>query len=116
MRVLRGLAAMLALATLSFVAVGARESRAVAAPCFAGAQRIGLTPTGAVTLDGLSLQRSTTTGRYQTDGGLDFDVNATELDAVEPPGAACVSSATTLTLRVNNPFTGATSTLSAVTP
>ena len=77
---------------------------------------MGLTPTGAVTLDGLSLQRSTVTGRYQADGGIDFDVNASQLVAVEPPSAVCLNTATTITLTVSNPFNGATSSIGLVSP
>lgn len=116
MRVLRGLAAMLAIATLCFVAVGSAQSGAVPIRCDQGNEGLGLTPTGAVTLDGLSLQRSTVTGRYQADGGIDFDVNAGQLVAVEPPASVCLNTASTITLTVSNPFNGATSAIGLVSP
>lgn len=111
------LGSVAAVGALLLIALGARDSSAKPAICLQGTERLGLTPTGAVTWDGLSLQRSTTTGRYVTDAGQDFDVNNTNvLEAIDPQGTACTRTARALTLTVTDPFTGATSTVQAALP
>ena len=89
------------------------EKRAV---CFQGDEQLALTPTDAVTWDGFSLQRSTTTGTFQSDAGVEFDVNVSALAAVDPLDEACVNVARAVTLTVSDPFTGVTSTITATQP
>ena len=84
--------------------------------CSQGEESLDLVPTSAVTLDGFSLQRSSTTGRYQTDGGVDFDVNVNSMAAVDPLGGQCLRTAGTVLLTVSDPFTGITSTLTVAAP
>lgn len=112
---IRGLVPLMAVAVM---VLSAKQSNAVAAPsqCFQDAERLGLTPTGAVTLDGFILQRSTTDGRFHTDGGLDFDVSTSEVLAVELIAEACTAAASTVTLTVTDPFTGVRSVVGAVAP
>jgi hypothetical protein len=62
-------------------------------------------PSGVVTSDGSPLQRSTTNGRYQTDAGQDFDVNASSVEAVDPQ-TGCINTTSEVVLSVTNPFTG----------
>lgn len=76
-----------------------------AVACFSIEESLTLSPTGAVTLDGLILQRSATTGRFTNDAGLDFDVNTATV-AVVPKPTVCTSTADTLTLTVADPFEG----------
>lgn len=101
--------------SVGLILFGASTSGALRV-CLSGEERIGLTPSGAVTFDGLILQRSTATGRYQTDAGLEFDVNGTELVAIDPLAAACTNNATTLRITVKDPFTGFSGVVEAVTP
>lgn len=71
--------------------------------CFSIDESLTLTPSGGVTLDGLILQRSATTGRYTNDAGIDFDVNQAKV-AVVPIPSVCNTTAETLTLTVADPF------------
>lgn len=86
------------------------------AACITGDERLGLTPTGAVTADGFILTRSTTTGLFQTDAGVEFDVVLSAVSAVDPQGPACLNNASTVALTVTDPFTGVTATVDAVAP
>ena len=74
-----------------------------------------LSPTGAVTVDGFVVQRSSN-GRYQTDAGFDFDVNLGSVVAVDPMNSECNNVVKTVTLKVVNPFTGVTAVVEAVAP
>ena len=85
-------------------------------PKLAGPEQLGLIPTGAATWDGLSLQRSSTTGRFQTDAGIEFDVNVSAVAAVGVLSSECVSSASVVSVTVTDPFTGVTATLGATAP
>lgn len=76
-----------------------------AVACFSIDESLTLTPSGAVTLDGLILQRSATTGRFTNDAGLDFDVNTVKV-AVVPMPTVCTSTAEVLTVTLADPFEG----------
>ena len=73
--------------------------------CFTIEESLALMPAGGVTLDGLIVQRSPTTGRYTADGGLDFDVNASEVTVVPLP-LECTTTARELVLTTADPFAG----------
>ena len=73
--------------------------------CFSIDESLTLTPSGGVTLDGLILQRSATTGRYTNDAGIDFDVNTATV-AVVPMPTVCTSTAQVLTVTIADPFEG----------
>jgi hypothetical protein len=105
---------VLIIAALSLTFVPAEAKVA----CFSGDESLTLTPTGGVTLNGLILQRSASTGRYTDDAGLDFDVNQSTVAAV-PAAGGCRVDATSITLTTTNPFDGpdaGTLTLTAVKP
>ena len=68
-----------------------------------------------VTYDGDLLRRSATNGRYQTDGGQDFDVNTSLVDAIDPQ-TSCLNTATSVTLTVVDPFTGVESSVQLEAP
>ena len=103
------------IAAMGYILFGAGSGAARRA-CLIGEETFGLTPTGVVTLDGLILRRSTATGRFQTDGGLDFDVNTATLQAVDPVNTSCTNAAATVTLTVTDPFTGLSLPIGAVAP
>lgn len=106
-----------AVGLLTWAALGARESRAVAIRCDAGLEAFVLNPTNVVTLDGFVLQRSPMTGMFEPDGGRPFDVNNSELTAVDDlTQTACQNDAKSLTLSVVDPFTGQATTMPVVTP
>ena len=104
---------VLPLVLLGLCGCASAEKRA---PCFTGNEQVALIPSGAATWDGLSLQRSSTTGRFQTDAGLEFDVNASAVAAVDSMSSECIGVASAVTLTVTDPFTGATATLGATRP
>jgi len=109
--------ALLAVGLLAWAALGARESGAKPIPCDEGLERFVLTPTNVVTVDGFALQRSATTGLFEPDGGRAFDVNASDLMAVDDLTlTTCKNDAKSLTLSVVDPFTGQATTMSVVTP
>ena len=101
---------------LLMVVVGA--GRSSAKPCPGDSphnERLGLIPNGLVTYDGDLLRRSATNGRYQTDGGRDFDVNTSVVDAIDPQ-TSCLNTATSVTLTVVDPFTGVESSVQLKAP
>ena len=101
------------LALLVLCGCASAEKRA---PCFAGNEQLGLIPSGAATWDGLSLQRSSTTGLFQTDAGIEFDVNVSAVAAVDSMGSECIGVASAVTLTVTDPFTGVTASIGATRP
>ncbi|MFT3711701.1 MAG: hypothetical protein QM817_29030 [Archangium sp.] len=92
-------ALLIAVLSLTFVPAEAKVA------CFSGDETLLLTPSGAVTLDGLILQRSATTGRFTNDAGIDFDVNGSKV-AAQSMTTGCRVDATALTLTTTNPFDG----------
>lgn len=103
---MRKFGVVLGLVTIGLVLLRSSESEAVRALCLSGDERLALSPTGAVTVDGFSVQRSSTSGRYEIDGGLSFDVNAGQFSAITAPGT-CGDPASEVTLKLSDPFTGA---------
>ena len=101
---------------VALLALTSCSSSAKLRSCLDGQEMLGLAPTGAVTLDGFSLQRSTSSGRFQTDAGLDFDVTVGEVAAIDAQSEECVVAAGTVTLTVRDPFSGVTTTIAATSP
>ena len=109
--------AVVAVGLLTLAALGARQSRAIPVRCDSGLETFVLSPTNVVTLDGFVLQRSSMTGLFEPDGGRPFDVNESELAAVDDLTlTTCKNDAKSLTLSVVDPFTGQPTTMSVVTP
>jgi hypothetical protein len=103
------------LAVIGLVLLRPGESAAVRAPCFTGDERLALSPSGVVAVDGFIVQRSSATGRYQADGGLEFDVNAGVLSAVTAQGT-CGMTSPTVSLKLSDPFSGVPFEVQAVLP
>jgi hypothetical protein len=98
---------------IGVVLLRSTESEAVRKPCFNADEIIVLTPSGVVTVDGFIPQRSSTTGHYQADGGIDFEVDGGSVGAVE---GACGQAASKIRLRLIDPFSGAPFDAEAVLP
>ena len=102
---LRGVLGLGARAVLAGFALSARRSDAALRICPTGEVEVMvLTPTGAVTDNGLILSREPDSGRYVMDGGRAFDVEAARYTARDAGVTACMDPAKTLALTVVDPF------------
>ena len=103
---------VMSLALIAFISVSAWAVPA----CFPHEESFGLQPT-AVTFNGQPVSRSSTTGRYVTDAGLEFDHELAQATAFrDPAGTACPQQAQQVTVELIEPFSGQRMTLQLVSP
>jgi hypothetical protein len=112
---MRQFALILGIVLVGVALLRSTESAAVRAPCFTGDERLLLTPSGAVTVDGFIAQRSSTTGHYQADGGIDFEIDGGSVSAVLVAGT-CGQPAPKIRLSLIDPFSGVPFEAEAVLP
>lgn len=98
----RSVLSVLALFGVTALFIFAPPSSAKAVPCLNSGERLLVTPTEGVTLNGLIVTRGPS-GFYETDGGLRFDLNASKLEVLNP---MCSGTAPDIVVTIVDPFAG----------